>query len=44
MEVEISGLDLDLLTASRVFDIWTKKTKDGMNFRRVATKKDFDKF
>lgn len=44
MEVGISVSDLELLTVGLVLDIWTEKMNDGVNYRRVATQEDFDKF
>lgn len=44
MEIGIQVSELDLLTVGLVLDIWTEKTNDGVNYRRVATQEDFDKF
>ena len=44
MEIGISITDLDYLTIGLVLDIWTEKMNDGVEYARVATQDDFDKF
>lgn len=44
MEIGIAISDLDLLTIGMVLDIWTEKGNDSVNYARVATQEDFDKF
>ena len=44
MEIGISITDLDYLTIGLVLDIWTEKMNDSVEYNRVATQEDFDKF
>ena len=43
-EVGISIRDLDLVTIGLVLDIWTERMNDSVEYARVATQDDFDKF
>ena len=40
----VSISDLDLLTIGLVLDMWTEKANDGIQYAKVATQEDFDKF
>ena len=44
LEIGLSIKDLDLLTIGMVMDIWTEKGNDSVNYDRVATQADFDRF
>lgn len=44
MEIGISIRDLDLLTIGMVLDIWTEKGNDSVQYDRLATQEDFNKF
>lgn len=44
MEIGISITDLDYLTIGLVLDIRTEKMNDSLDYNRVATQEDFDKF
>ena len=44
LEIGLSIIDLDLLTIGMVMDIWTEKGNDSVNYDRVATQADFDRF
>lgn len=44
LEIGVSIRDLDLLTIGMVTDMWTERANDGVKYRQVATKEDFDRF
>lgn len=44
VEIGISIRDLDLLTIGLVLDMWTERSNDEVNYDRVATQSDFDRF
>ena len=44
VELRISIRDPDLLTIGLVLDMWTGKSNDGVKYKSLATREDFDKF
>ena len=43
-EVGIGVRDLDLMTIGLILDMWTERSNDSVEYKRVATQEDFDKF
>lgn len=43
-EIGIGVKDLDELTIGLILDVWTERANDSVEYRRVATQEDFDKF
>lgn len=44
VELGVSISDLELLSIGLVLDMWTEKANDGIQYAKVATQEDFDKF
>jgi len=44
VELGISIRDLDLLSIGLVLDMWTEKANDDVNYSKVASQEDFDRF
>ena len=44
VELGISVRDLELLTIGLILDMWTEKDNDGIEYDRIATQEDMDKF
>ena len=44
VELGISVRDLDWLTIGLVLDLWTQTANAGVQYSRIATQEDFDKF
>lgn len=43
-ELGLSMEDLDELDLGMVFDMFTEKSNDSVNYAKVATQEDFDRF
>lgn len=44
LEIGISLRDLSLLSIGMVLDIWTEKSNDDYNYKKVAGQSEFDRF
>lgn len=43
-DIGVQLADLDLLTIGLVYDMWTERGNDSVQYARTATQEDFDKF
>ena len=44
VELGVSVRDLELLTIGLILDMWTEKDNDDIEYDRIATQEDMDKF
>lgn len=44
VEIEISVVDLDILTIGMVLEMWIEKANYDVKYQKVAGQKEFDRF